>query len=58
LTTERAGTTASSDGALFRYAGGGTWVNNLGTRGWTAGTYLVTIEVADGRRYRAALAVK
>src|SRR5262249_39532989 len=51
------GTTASPDGLLFRFVGG-TWLNNLSTRGWSSGTYLLTVQFADGKLYRAVFALK
>jgi len=50
--------TASPDGALFRFTSGGTWMNNLSTKGWSPGNYLITLEFADGRLYRAMVALR
>jgi len=50
--------TASPDGALFRFTSGGTWVNNLSTKGWSSGTYLITVELTGGKSYRAVFALK
>jgi hypothetical protein len=42
----------------FRYdAPSQRWVLEIVTRGWAAGTYTVTIEMPDGRRFVAALAL-
>jgi probable HAF family extracellular repeat protein len=38
---------ANDNGVMFRYADG-LWVYNLGTKGWSAGTYTITLLLPDG----------
>jgi hypothetical protein len=48
---------ANDSGVLFRYSEP-NWVFNLSTTGLSAGTYVVTIEMPDGRRYSAGFVLK
>jgi hypothetical protein len=58
LSALNAGTAVKADSALFRFTSGGTWMNNLSTKGWSPGNYLITLEFADGRLYRAMVALR
>jgi hypothetical protein len=53
-----AGAPANPDGTLFRFTDGGTWVNQLSTKGWTPGTYLIVVAFADGKLYRGLIALR
>ena len=57
LSALNAGTAVKADSALFRFTSGGTWVNNLSTKGLSSGTYLITVEIT-GKSYRAVFALK
>ncbi|MBI3989315.1 MAG: hypothetical protein HY347_06830 [candidate division NC10 bacterium] len=48
---------ANESGLLFRYADG-TWVYNLNTRDLSAGTYTITLQMPDGRRYNAGFVLQ
>ncbi len=48
---------ANDSGTLFRYSAP-NWVFNLSTAGLSAGTYFITIETPDGRRYTAGFVLK
>ena len=48
---------ANDNGLLFRFEEG-SWIYNLSTRVLSAGTYELTLEVDDGRRYTAAFVLR
>lgn len=48
---------ANDGGTLFRYSAP-NWVYNLSTKGLATGTYLLTIEAPDRRRYNAAFVLR
>jgi len=48
---------ANDSGTLFRYSGP-DWVFNLSTKGLTAGTYTLTIQVAGGPSYHAGFVLR
>ncbi len=48
---------ANDSGTLFRYSGP-DWVFNLSTKGLTAGTYTLTIQVAGGASYHAGFVLR
>ena len=48
---------ANDNGVLFRFEDG-SWIYNLGSKALAAGTYELTLEIADGRRYTAAFVLR
>jgi hypothetical protein len=49
---------ANDSGLSFRSTDDGSWVYNLSTKGLSAGSYLITIELPDGRRFSGAFDLK
>jgi hypothetical protein len=48
---------ANDNGTLFRFSDG-NWVYNLSTQGLSAGTYTITIQMPDGRRWNAGFVLR
>jgi hypothetical protein len=48
---------SNDSGVDFRYESG-AWKFNLSTKGWATGSYVVTIQTPDGRRYNAAFVLR
>ena len=48
---------ANDNGVLFRFSDG-NWVYNLSTRGLSPGTYTITIQMPDGRRWNAGFVLR
>ncbi|HEV8383250.1 MAG TPA: PKD domain-containing protein, partial [Candidatus Acidoferrales bacterium] len=48
---------SNDNGVAFRFSDP-SWVFNLSTKGWTAGTYFVTIQMPDGLRYNSAFVLR
>lgn len=48
---------ANDSGTAFRYSAP-NWVYNLNTQGLSAGSYVITIELPDGRRVQAAFVLR
>ena len=48
---------ANDHGSAFRYADG-SWIYNLDTQGLSAGSYVITIQQPDGRRYSAGFVLR
>ena len=48
---------SADNGVSFRYEDG-RWVYNLNTKGLLSGSYAITIELPDGRRFRTAIVLK
>ena len=48
---------ANDNGTLFRFSDG-NWVYNLSTQGLSAGTYIITIQMPDGRRWNAGFVLR
>jgi hypothetical protein len=48
---------SNDNGLLFRYSEG-SWIYNLSTAQLAVGTYRITIEMPDGRRWEAAFVLR
>jgi hypothetical protein len=48
---------SNDNGVAFRFSDP-AWVFNLSTKGWTAGTYFVSIQMPDGLRYNSAFVLR
>jgi len=48
---------ANDNSLTFRFTDG-SWVYNLGTQGLSAGSYIITIQLWDGRRFQGGFALK
>jgi hypothetical protein len=48
---------ANDNGTLFRFSDG-NWVYNLSTQGLSAGTYTITMQMPDGRRWNAGFVLR
>lgn len=56
---EAISTSAASTGAAFRYdSNSNQYIFNLNTKGWTPGTYQLTIKLDDGTSYTAKISSK
>jgi hypothetical protein len=47
-----------ANGSSLSFRFDGSWVYNLGTKGLLAGSYIVTIQIWDRRRFQAGFALK